>query len=139
MLNAVPSAEEVGVLNIRHHFDDGAVVWLNGVEVYRYKMPPGAVDYAAYAAYNVDYNGGWLTNTLDKAQVLALLQPGSNVCAVSLHQSKPTTSDAIFDLASVFWPGPTGSCTPTSKSAPAAATSFSRVRTARRQIRWRFR
>ena len=104
-LNTVPSAEEIGALSIRHHFDDGAVVWLNGVEVYRYKMPPGAVDYAAYAAYNVDYNGGWLTNTLDKAQVLALLQPGSNVCAVSLHQSKPTTSDAIFDLGLRFLAG----------------------------------
>jgi len=106
-LNAVPSAEEVGVLNIRHHFDDGAVVWLNGEEIYRYKMPPGAVDYTAYTGdgYNVDYNGSWLTNTLNKAQVLALLQPSDNVCAVSLHQSKPTTSDAIFDLGLRFLAG----------------------------------
>ncbi|HQA37759.1 MAG TPA: lamin tail domain-containing protein, partial [Kiritimatiellia bacterium] len=37
-LNAVPLADEIGALSIRHHFDDGAVVWLNGVEVYRYKM-----------------------------------------------------------------------------------------------------
>ena len=37
--------------------------------------------------------------------MLALLQPGSNVCAVSLHQSKPNTSDAIFDLGLRFLAG----------------------------------
>ncbi|HRU70212.1 MAG TPA: CotH kinase family protein [Kiritimatiellia bacterium] len=106
-LGAVPSAEEVGPLSIRHHFDDGAVVWLNGVEIYRYKMPPGPVSYTAYTGdgYNVDYTGGWLTNTLDKAQILALLISGNNVCAVSLHQSKPSTSDAIFDMGLRFLAG----------------------------------
>jgi hypothetical protein len=103
VLGAVPDPGDFGSFVIRHHFDDGAAVYLNGTEIYRYRMPPDdpAQYYTAYIGqgYNVDYSGEWLTNTLNKAAMAALLQAGSNVCAVSLHQSKATTSDAIFDLA----------------------------------------
>lgn len=106
-LTDVPETSEVGEILLRHHFDDGAVVSINGVEVYRYKMPAGAVSYTNYTGdgYNVDYNGSWQTNTLNKALVLSLLHAGTNVCAVSLHQSKATTSDALFDLGMRFQEG----------------------------------
>ena len=103
----VPAASQTGDVVLRHFFDDGAVLSLNGTEVFRYKMPPGTVVYTNYTgqSYNVDYQGAWLTNTLDKALVLSLLRPGTNVCAVSLHQSKATTSDALFDLGLRFQGG----------------------------------
>ncbi len=100
VLSDVPDAAQAGDVILRHYFDDGVVLHINGTEVFRFKMPPGDVCYTNYSGdgYNVDYQGAWLTNTLDRALFLSLLHPGINVCAASLHQSKPSTSDAFFAL-----------------------------------------
>ncbi|HWQ93623.1 MAG TPA: CotH kinase family protein, partial [Clostridia bacterium] len=107
VLSDVPDAEQTGDIILRHFLDDGAVLYLNGTEVFRYKMPSGEVSYTSYTGdgYNVDYNGAWLTNTLSKTLVFSLLRAGTNVCSVSLHQSKATTGDALFDLGLRFQAG----------------------------------
>ena len=33
--------------------DDGGIVYLNGVEIFRSNMPPGPVDYLTFAVYAV--------------------------------------------------------------------------------------
>mgnify|MGYP005833243737 CR=1 FL=1 len=76
--------------------DDGAVVYLNGVEVARSNMPGGAVDYLTLASGAV---GGtdestFYTYDLDPSR----LREGRNVLAVEVHQSGPASSDLSFDL-----------------------------------------
>lgn len=73
--------------------DDGAVVYLNGLEVFRSNMPTGAVDYLTTA---IDVAEDNLFHAVHLNP--ALLMPGENVLAVELHQVSATSSDVSFDL-----------------------------------------
>jgi acid phosphatase type 7 len=76
--------------------DDGAVVYLNGVEVWRNNMPTGSVGFltpASVAIAGVD-ESTFVQTTISPA----LLATGTNVIAVELHQSGGTSSDISFDL-----------------------------------------
>lgn len=76
--------------------DDGAIVYLNGVEVFRSNMPGGAVDSSTTASSTV---GGADESTFFEATLdPALLQTGTNLLAVEIHQANPTSSDISFDL-----------------------------------------
>jgi hypothetical protein len=75
--------------------DDGAVVYLNGVEVLRLGMPDGTIDYATFANRTVDnatYEGPF---NLPTAQLIQ----GANVIAVEVHQVNATSSDVVFGLS----------------------------------------
>jgi hypothetical protein len=77
--------------------DDGAVVYLNGVEVFRSNMPTGTITGATLAASNVS---GADESTFYRREIApALLVAGTNTLAVEVHQSGPTSSDVSFDLA----------------------------------------
>lgn len=77
--------------------DDGAVVYLNGVEVMRHNLP---------SAQDILYNTPALTTVsgTDETQIYfiqispVLLRPGKNQLAVEVHQSDPASSDLRFDL-----------------------------------------
>src|SRR5262249_25853619 len=76
--------------------DDGAIVYLNGFEVFRSNMPTGAVDYLTHAAMAAADDGKDLfTNAVPPG----LLSKGENVLAVEVHQNTNTSSDISFDLA----------------------------------------
>ncbi len=72
--------------------DDGVIVFLNGVEVFRSNMPGGPVGYTNFASASVDSQSFFPVNA-------SLLRAGTNVFAVELHQGAPDTSDASFDLS----------------------------------------
>lgn len=76
--------------------DDGAVVYLNGTEVLRSNMPSGEVSHLTYAFEPISGadEGTFFTFNLPPS---ALVQ-GTNVLAVEIHQSSPTSSDLSFDL-----------------------------------------
>lgn len=77
--------------------DDGAVVYLNGVEVARSNMPSGAVNSLTRASSAV---GGAEESTFFVFTAPAgALVSGENTLAVEIHQSGPTSSDISFDLA----------------------------------------
>ena len=77
-------------------YDDGAVVYLNGTEVWRSNMPTnGVVTYLTPALSAVADENAWLTTNLNTA----LLVDGTNVIAVEIHQSSRTSSDISFDFA----------------------------------------
>lgn len=67
--------------------DDGAVFYLNGVEVYRYNLPSGAISYTTSAIEPI------LDASLQNQVILpaALLRQGENVLAVEVHQSGGST------------------------------------------------
>lgn len=76
--------------------DDGAVVYVNGVEVLRDNMPTGTITYNTSALGAV---GGSDKNVFFKFILPpGSLVAGSNLIAVEIHQSSGAGSDIVFDL-----------------------------------------
>ncbi len=83
-------------LRMRLAVDDGAVVYLNGVEVYRINLPEGPVTRGTRAARNV---GEWFSGRMSETQIDgAALVVGENVLAVELHQHFAFSSDLRLEL-----------------------------------------
>lgn len=74
--------------------DDGAVVFLNGAEVFRTNMPAGAYTYTTFAPGTVATDNSYYSVLLSPA----LLNAGDNTLAVEVHQVNLTSSDLAFDL-----------------------------------------
>jgi GH43 family beta-xylosidase len=96
----------VGALGLHLARDDGAVVYLNGTEVWRDNMPAGAIDYLTRAATTV--SGADETTFFSTNIGPGLLRAGTNVLAVEVHQVNISSSDLGFDFeltALPFMPG----------------------------------
>jgi len=74
--------------------DDGMVVYLNGVEVWKDNMA-ATFDYSTYATATVGGSGEttWITKS-----ICSNLVTGNNVIAVEIHQRSATSSDISFDF-----------------------------------------
>jgi hypothetical protein len=88
----VVDAAQYSNLNFNLIFDDGAIVYLNGVEIWRVNMPAGVVDYNTLAASLATDNQLATNNFINN------LVEGTNVLAVEVHQESATSSDISFDL-----------------------------------------
>jgi hypothetical protein len=86
-----------GGLKLQLVADDGAVVYLNGLEVLRDNMPAGAVAPNTFAAAN--RGGANESNPRTFTIPSTALRLGDNVVAVEVHQDAVNTSDMSFDLA----------------------------------------
>lgn len=82
-------------LRLRLVIDDGCVVYLNGKEVYRLRLPEGPVTYSTLASANV--SDAVAEGPFEIAA--ANLNRGDNVLAVEVHQSNAASSDLVFGLA----------------------------------------
>jgi type 1 glutamine amidotransferase len=84
-------------LELRVLRDDGAVVYLNGMEVFRSNMPNTPVDSTTLAltAIGNAQEIQWVSTNINAA----LLVDGTNLLAVEIHQSGTTSTDVSFDLA----------------------------------------
>ncbi|MEO5895365.1 MAG: metallophosphoesterase [Vicinamibacterales bacterium] len=92
----VSSPSSYSGLTLRVLRDDGAIVYLNGTEIFRSNMPAGAVTSATLATVAV---AGADESTFFSSLVSpALLADGNNVLAVEIHQSGGTSSDISFAL-----------------------------------------
>ncbi|MFM1770623.1 MAG: Inner spore coat protein, partial [Verrucomicrobiota bacterium] len=88
-------------LVLRYERDDGAVVYLNGVEVARNNMPAGAIAQSTFASSTAGDDGTTvLTVNLPASQLVA----GSNVVAVEIHQDSANSSDIWFVLQTLGVP-----------------------------------
>ncbi|HVM46921.1 MAG TPA: immunoglobulin domain-containing protein [Candidatus Acidoferrum sp.] len=76
--------------------DDGAIVYLNGNEVFRSNMPTGVVDYLTLAASQT--TGADETNFFATTVSSNLLVSGNNVIAVEVHQDSAISDDLCFAL-----------------------------------------
>ncbi len=76
--------------------DDGIVVYVNGVEVFRENMPTGAILYNTPAAADVANESAVITFTLNGPAPFVV---GANVIAVEVHQFTETSSDISFDMS----------------------------------------
>ena len=88
-------------LSMRLLRDDGAVVFINGVDVFRspsLPQPPTAIVYTTLAT-NQSIANAPADNTVDVATLSrTTLVPGANVIAVEVHQHRGDSSDLSFDL-----------------------------------------
>jgi hypothetical protein len=83
------------VFAVSNYLSDGAVIYLNGTEVRRVRLPEGAVGFGTAAT------GG--PATVGPAEVFGIagapFVTGDNVLAVELHQSAATPADLVFGLS----------------------------------------
>ena len=88
-------------LSLRVLRDDGAVVYLNGTDVFRspsLPQPPTAIVYTTLAT-NQSVANAPPDNTIDQAALSrSTLVPGTNVIAVEVHQHRGDRSDLSFEL-----------------------------------------
>lgn len=80
-------------LIVRVLHDDGAVMYLNGIEIYRENMPIGVITYRTLA------NRRAVRNLFIQRNVAAKnLRVGRNLLAVEVHQESVDSTDFAFDL-----------------------------------------
>jgi len=101
-----------GSLPIQFNVDDGAVFYLNGVEFYRVRVPDGPVGHIFTGLGGADYG-------LENAVRPNTLVAGTNVVAISVHQSDAASSDVSMDFELVANASPTVNLT-----APSNGQSF---------------
>ena len=77
--------------------DDGAIVYLNGQEVFRSNMPAGPVDFNTLASETVA--GSEEDQFVSTKIGNDLFEVGENVIAVEVHQARLSSSDLGFDLS----------------------------------------
>ena len=84
-------------LTFSNKVDDGAVFYLNGVEIQRVRMPTTSITYSTFATTTP--SGGDATAfdvfTIPATNVIE----GTNVLAVEVHQNSSTSSDVVFGSA----------------------------------------
>ena len=81
-------------LRLRHVIDDGAVVYLNGEEVYRFNMPVGVIATNTPAATTIGVAA--LIGYIDIPVTSLVL--GTNIVAVEMHGISYTDNDYVFAL-----------------------------------------
>ena len=82
--------------------DDGAVVYVNGIEVARSNMPAGTITSGSFASTNVDPPQE--RQFFDFSVPPSVLVNGTNTIAVEIHQNYRSSSDLAFDLALIANP-----------------------------------
>lgn len=99
-------ASAVVSLTFSNLLDDGAVFYLNGVEVQRVGMAAGAVTYSTTASRAVGDATSFDVFTIS-GDLLTNLVTGANVVAVEVHQQAATSSDIVFGCAMIASTGET--------------------------------
>ncbi|MDB6032186.1 MAG: hypothetical protein JWM16_2524, partial [Verrucomicrobiales bacterium] len=82
-------------LSLKHVIDDGMILYLNGVEVWRIGMPAGPVTSSTFANRGITdgaYEGPF---TIPASSLIQ----GTNVLAAEVHQNSATSSDITFGLS----------------------------------------
>jgi hypothetical protein len=88
------------VLRLRTMVDDGAVVYLNGIEKTRIRMAaaPTAILYSTLATSSGNQTWEPAITNLGTALTLTGLKQGTNVLAIEVHQNSTTSNDITLGL-----------------------------------------
>lgn len=81
-------------LSLRLLRDDGAVVYLNGVDVARSNMPSGPTNPDMFATGSVGNETAYANFSVSPTH----LKEGENLLTAEIHQATPTSGDLGFDL-----------------------------------------
>ncbi len=91
----VPDLSPLGAAFVDLILDDGAVVYLNGQEIGRVRMPEGAIDGSTLAPVAV---GDAVEELAAISLPASALLKGENVLAVEVHQTSRNSTDLVFGL-----------------------------------------
>ena len=91
----VPAGDPVTAVTLDLLRDDGAVVYLNGVEVARSNMPTGAITFTTKAS--VSLGGDDETTPVTIALPAGSVVTGSNSLAIEVHQRGNSPGDLTLD------------------------------------------
>jgi hypothetical protein len=81
-----------------NYVDDGCVIYINGIEAGRLRVPTNQ-NAATYASASVLTNGDLLEGTPEAIELTStLLQAGDNVVAVEVHQGSANSSDVAWAM-----------------------------------------
>jgi T5SS/PEP-CTERM-associated repeat protein/predicted outer membrane repeat protein len=95
----VADRSAVQALDVQLSYDDGAIVYLNGVQIARLNMPDGPnVSYQTLAISAIEDTPTPISVANLTGSALALLATGENTIAVEIHQQAAASSDISFDL-----------------------------------------
>jgi hypothetical protein len=83
-------------LNLRLNRADGAIVWLNGREIFRTNLPAGSVSFLTQATTSV--SGDALATYFPATVPIASLPAGTNIVAVEIHRFSASQASLSFDL-----------------------------------------
>jgi hypothetical protein len=97
---SVSDPSTIGALTLSLRRDDGAVVYLNGVEAYRSNMPSGTITSQTLALEATDDGNQTFTATISPS----LLRAGANTIAVEVHQATRSSSDLTLQASLVARP-----------------------------------
>ncbi len=94
---ALSAAEAAALetLALRHVLDDGAIIYLNGTEIFRYNLPAGSVSASTLAA---EVGNSAIVGPVAVALPPGLAVAGSNRLSVEVHQSSTDSGDVVFGL-----------------------------------------
>ena len=84
------------LLELSHQIDDGAIFYLNGIEIERYQMSPEPITSSSFSSDTVG-NASVVTAFLPPSAIAAL-RPGTNRLSVEVHQASPGSSDIVMGL-----------------------------------------
>ncbi len=93
--NVTNPSQYIGLL-LKLLRDDGAVVYLNSVEIKRSNMPAGTINYQTKASHSI--SGSEEDVFYEYFVDPTYLVDGTNLIAVEIHQRSVTSSDMSFDL-----------------------------------------
>lgn len=96
----LPDPSQFAELEVRVRRDDGAVVHVNGAEVYRSNLPDGAISATTLAVSASTSETAYFSQRFPAA----VLKPGENLIAVEVHQATVTSGDMSFDLELAAFP-----------------------------------
>src|SRR3954471_12400927 len=95
----VSNPSQYKTISVQLKRDDGAAVYVNGVEVVRDNLPPGQIK--ATTPANGFVSGADETKFFEYQVPASLFANGDNTIAVELHQPDPANVDGSFDLGLV--------------------------------------
>jgi len=114
----VPAGISYTNLSVRLNRADGAVVWLNGKELYRVNLPAGSITDQTEATAPVAILSDAANTYYPTNLPIASLNAGTNIIAVEIHKQSPAAGGVTFDLElfgnGMYAPPPTLSFTSTS-------------------------
>ena len=90
----VNNAADYSNVTVRLVRDDGAIVYINGVEVFRSNMPTGSVNYLTKALRNLEGDDEFML--AQRVVPASVLINGANTLAVEVHQAEGGGGDMSF-------------------------------------------
>lgn len=90
----ITNPSQYATITLTAKYDDGAVVYVNGVEVARMNMPSGTLVYGTNPSGNRNYTDGDFVLDIPSSS----FANGNNQVAVALYQGTSNTVDFYFDM-----------------------------------------